>query len=85
MSVSPADARTQVRLRVWGATTADAQNAEASARQSRRARSWTIVEVIESSGPPCPIPSRDPLAIEQATGYDGVWAVYPNTTGTETS
>jgi hypothetical protein len=69
--------QTRVVLRVWGSTMDDAQLAETQARQSPHAWAWQVVEVIPSSGPPCPIPSRDSKAIEQGVGYDAVWAVYP--------
>jgi hypothetical protein len=68
---------THITLRVWSAAAADAQAIEASARAVLMPRQWEIVEVISTTGTPCPIPARDPHALDQCTGYDMAWAVYP--------
>lgn len=67
----------RVALRLWGCTQEDVKRAEANARQYYFARSWNIVEVIPSTGVPCPIPIRDPIALNQNALYDAAWAAYP--------
>ncbi|MBS2962941.1 hypothetical protein KGA66_07795 [Actinocrinis puniceicyclus] len=67
----------RVILRVWGCTAEDLQRAEANARQYYFSHSWTIVEVVASTGIPCPIPIRDPIALTQNAIYDAAWAAYP--------
>lgn len=67
----------RVTLRLWGCTQEDLKRAEANARQYYVARSWNIVEVIPSTGVPCPIPIRDPVALNQNALYDAAWAAYP--------
>jgi hypothetical protein len=67
----------RVILRLWGCTKADIGRAEANARQYHFAHSWTVVRVLPSSGTPCPIPSRDPIALTQNALYDAAWAAYP--------
>jgi hypothetical protein len=64
----------RVTLRLWGCTEDDIKRAEANARQDCFARSWTIVEVLPSSGTPCP--RRDPIALNQNALYDAAWAAY---------
>lgn len=64
-----------VALRVWGCTKDDLTRAEANARHYY-AQSWDIVEVIPSTGTPCPIPTRDPIALNQNAMYDAAWAAY---------
>ena len=66
----------RVTLRLWGCTKDDIKRAEANARQDSFARLWTIVEVLPSSGTPCPIPRRDPIALNQNALYDAAWAAY---------
>ncbi len=69
----------RVRLRIWGCTAADLQHAEANATHYQYANGlgWTVVEVIPSTGTPCPIPMRDPTALTQNALYDAAWAAYP--------
>lgn len=67
---------TRVRLRVWGFTRDDAAHAELIARRMPGAAFWDVVEVIPSSGGACPIPSGDPIALNQGADYDRAWAVY---------
>ena len=67
---------TPVVLRIWGCTEDDLKRAETNARQYYFAQSWEIVEVIPSTGVPCPIPSRDPIAVNQNALYDAAWAAY---------
>jgi hypothetical protein len=69
--------RRQVVLRVWGFTAADVVCATTNAKQWYFASSWEIVEVIPSTGTPCPIPPRDPIALNQNALYDAAWAAYP--------
>ncbi|MGH3626188.1 MAG: hypothetical protein ACRDRL_01905 [Sciscionella sp.] len=70
-----------VALRVWGCTEDDIKRAEANARHYQFAHSWHIVEIIPSTGAPCPIPKRDPIALNQNALYDAAWAAYPVRTG----
>ena len=65
-----------VVLRTWGCTEEDLERAEANARQYYFAQSWEIVEVIPSTGIPCPIPRRDVIALNQNAVYDAAWAAY---------
>ncbi len=67
---------TRVVLRLWGCTDADVERAEADARHWRFSSRWEVVEVIPSSGTPCPIPSHDPIALKQNAEYDAAWAAY---------
>jgi hypothetical protein len=67
---------TRVILRLWGCTDADVERAEHDARHWQFSGTWEIVEVIPSSGAPCPIPSRDPIALTQNAVYDAAWAAY---------
>ena len=67
----------QVILRLWGCTDADVERAEANALQWHFNGRWEIVEVLPSTGTPCPIPIRDPIALHQNAMYDAAWAVYP--------
>jgi hypothetical protein len=69
----------RVKLRIWGYTKADLERAEANATHYRYAYAldWTVVEVIPSTGTPCPIPMCDPVALKQNALYDAAWAAYP--------
>lgn len=67
---------TRVILGLWGCTDADIKRAEADARHWDFSRKWEIVEVIPSTGIPCPIPPHDPTALHQHTMYDAAWAAY---------
>lgn len=69
----------RVMLRIWGCTAADLRRAEDNAthHQHANALGWTIVEIIPSTGTPCPIPIRDPTALTQNAIYDAAWAAYP--------
>jgi hypothetical protein len=81
MSQTPRSVRlfrpTRVVLRVWGCTDADIKRAEDNARHSFFSQKWEVVEVIPSTGAPCPIPPRDPIALNQDAVYDAAWAAYP--------
>ncbi|WP_326853179.1 hypothetical protein [Actinocrinis sp.] len=67
---------TRVVLRLWGCTDADVELAEENARHWRFSSTWDIVEVIPSTGTPCPIPRNDPIALKQNAEYDAAWAAY---------
>ena len=67
----------RVILRLWGCTKDDITRAESNARHHYFAHAWTIVQVVPSSGTPCPIPSHDPIALNQNALYDAAWAAYP--------
>jgi hypothetical protein len=67
----------RVILRLWGCTPDDLWRAEENARNYQYSNSWAIVEVIPSTGTPCPIPMRDPIALNQNAIYDAAWAAYP--------
>lgn len=69
----------RIRLRIWGCTKDDLERAEYNAThyQHANALDWAIVEVIPSTGTPCPIPIRDPTALTQNAIYDAAWAAYP--------
>jgi hypothetical protein len=68
---------TQVVLRVWGFSAADVERAKTNAQQWYFAHSWDVVEIIPSTGTPCPIPLRDPIALNQNALYDAALAAYP--------
>lgn len=68
--------RTRVVLRLWGFTRADVARAEQAARELPRTAFWEFAEVIPTAGGVCPIPSGDPIAVDQAADYDWAWAVY---------
>jgi hypothetical protein len=65
-----------VILRLWGCTTNDTKDAEAAAKQWCARYAWDIVELIRSTGTPCPIPPHDSIALNQDTDYNAVWALY---------
>lgn len=66
----------RVVLRLWGCTDADIEHAEENARHWVFSSTWDIVEVIPSTGTPCPIPRNDPIALKQDAVYDAAWAAY---------
>lgn len=68
---------THVILRLWGFAVADTKEAEAAARHWCARYGWDVVELIRSTGTPCPIPPRDSIALSQDTDYNAVWAIYP--------
>lgn len=71
-----------VRLRVWGASTRDAELAEADARQAAAARGWTVTEVDAQTvrrglrGRRTPLPQPGPGALAQEAANGRVWAAY---------
>lgn len=68
---------TYVRLRVWGATGADAAAAEQAARAAAR-EGWRIEEPVERVvDARCPIPRQDRTALAQGKAYRQAWAFYP--------
>ena len=71
-------ANRRVKLRIWGCTETDLERAQYNAThyQYANALGWTIVEVIPSTGTPCPIPAHDPTALSQNALYDAAWAAY---------
>ncbi len=69
--------RREVRLRVWGAAAADAEEAEQLARTSEAAQQWTITEVDLVVAARCPIPRRDPDALAWSARHRQAWAAYP--------
>ncbi len=72
-------ANRRIKLRIWGYTKEDLERAQANAThyQYAYALAWDVVEVIPSTGTPCPIPIRDPTALKQNALYDAAWAAYP--------
>jgi hypothetical protein len=77
MTIMTTRAPTRVILRVWGFSAADVERARTNAQQWYFAHSWDVVEIIPSTGTPCPIPPRDPTALNQNALYDAAWAAYP--------
>lgn len=69
----------RIKLQIWGCTAADLERAQYNAThyQHANALDWAIIEVIPSTGTPCPIPTHDPIALTQNALYDAAWAAYP--------
>lgn len=67
----------RVVLHVWGLTQADAATTAAEAHGSERARLWEIVDMVVSTGEPCPIRPGDLRAVGYHAVYGRAWAAYP--------
>lgn len=67
----------KVRLLIWGSTRADLQGAERAARAAMLGAGREVVDVVPAVGDSCPIPRRDPAALDGGRTHGQAWAAYP--------
>jgi hypothetical protein len=65
-----------VRLHLWGFTPTDLRMAQAWAKSAADRSHWDITQIVEATGTPSPIPTRDLTALAQHSDYEWQWAAY---------